>query len=54
MRSLQNIMVVIEPKELRQPALERGLALYNYAKAHALKTGEKIKTILMPIPLNRI
>ena len=41
MRSLQNIMVVIEPKELRQPALERGLALYNYAKAHALKTGAK-------------
>ena len=34
MGNLRNILVVIEIKQLRQPALERGIALYNYAMAH--------------------
>lgn len=37
MGNLRNILVVIEIKQLRQPALERGIALYNYAMAHNKK-----------------
>ena len=49
MNIFHNILVVIEPKQLRQPALERGIALYNYAKAHALakNSHEEVKIIAL-------
>ena len=37
MKSFHNILVVIEHKQLRQPALERALAIYNYAKLRQTK-----------------
>ncbi|MGN0901866.1 MAG: hypothetical protein ACI4M9_01150, partial [Succinivibrio sp.] len=53
MNNFHNIMVVIEPKQLRQPALERGIALYQYALAHAKHHGSdesKIRIIaVLPV-----
>lgn len=52
MKSFHNILVVIEPRQLRQPALERGIALYNYAVAHkkANKTDDEVKIIaVLPV-----
>ncbi|MGN0894988.1 MAG: universal stress protein [Succinivibrio sp.] len=50
MRNIHNIMVVIEPKQLRQLALERGLALYNYAMNHHKKDDETVKiTAVLPL-----
>ena len=43
MNVFHNILVIIEPKNFRQPALERGLALYNYAKTHAEHLGQTDK-----------
>ena len=52
MNVFHNILVIIEPKNFRQPALERGLALYNYAKTHAEHLGQNSEvkiTAILPI-----
>ena len=48
MKSIQNVMVVIEYKQLHQPALDRALALYNYAKSRNHDADFKI-TAVMPV-----
>ena len=52
MNVFHNILVIIEPKNFRQPALERGLALYNYANTHAEHLGQNSEvkiTAILPI-----
>ncbi|MGN1282114.1 MAG: universal stress protein [Succinivibrio sp.] len=53
MRNIHNIMVVIEPKQLRQPALERGIALYKYAQAHHRKNEAGAVKITAVLPIHQ-
>ena len=46
MNFFHNILAVIEYKQVRQPALERALALYQYAKAHKKNADIKITAVL--------
>ncbi|MBO6259148.1 MAG: universal stress protein UspE [Succinivibrio sp.] len=55
MRNLQNILVVIEPGQMRQPALDRALAVNQYTQIHnaSVRNGKKIETsILAVLPVN--
>lgn len=51
MKKQGTVLVVIEPRQMRQPALMRALSLAMYASSHPSKTGSRHEQIIAVMPV---